>query len=63
MKIPQQETIVVTYLYEGIKCYVVTRTLLGKYVLYKIMDNDYQKIKTADSPIKFDEIVEKDRRD
>ena len=61
MKIPKQETIVLTYLFEGVKCYIVTRNLLGKYVLYKIMDNDYQKLKTADTPVKFDEIVEKDR--
>lgn len=62
MKIPKQEEIVVTYIFEGIKSYVVTRSLLRQYILYKIIgDDDYKKIKTADSPIEFDKIVENDR--
>lgn len=61
MKIPKQEKIVLTYIFEGIKCYVVTRSIIGRYVLYKIIDDDYQKLKTAETPIDFDEIVEKDR--
>ena len=61
MKIPKQEKIVMTYVFEGIKYYTVTRNTLGKYVLYKIDDSDYQKLKTSESPIVFDEIVEKDR--
>lgn len=62
MKIPKQEQIVLTYVFDGIDCYIVTRTLIGKYVLYKIIGGDYQKLKTADSPLEFDKIVEKDRR-
>ena len=50
-----------TYVFEDIKCYAVTRNALGKYVLYKIIDDDYQKLKTAESPMEFDKIVEKDR--
>ena len=61
MKIPKQEKIVLTYIFEGIKCYVVTRSIIGRYALYKIIDDDYQKLKTAETPIEFDEIVEKDR--
>ena len=61
MKIPNQEKIVMTYVFEGIKCFTVTRNAIGKYVLYKNNGSDYQKLKTAESPIIFDEIVEKDR--
>lgn len=61
MKIPNQEKIVMTYVFEGVKCYTVTRNALGKYVLYKNNNDDYQKLKSAESPIDFDEIVEKDR--
>ena len=61
MKISKQEKIVLSYIFEGIKCYIVTRNILGKYTLYKIINDDYQKLKTADTPIEFDEIVEKDR--
>ena len=61
MKIPKQEKIVLTYIFEGVKCYTVTRNALGKYVLYKNNNDDYQKLKSAESPIDFDEIVEKDR--
>ena len=61
MKISKQEKIVLTYVFEGIKCYTVARNILGKYTLYKIVDDDYQKLKTADTPMEFDEIVEQDR--
>ena len=62
MKLPSNERIVVTYVFENIKCYVVTHSALkGKFTLYKIKDKDYEKITTADSPLKFDEIVKKDR--
>ena len=62
MKIPKQEEIVMTYVFEGVKSYVVTCSLLRQYTLYKILgDDDYKKLKTADSPIEFDKIVEKDR--
>ena len=61
MKIPKQEEIVMTYVFEGVKCYVITRSLLRQYTLYKIIGDDYKKLKTADTPIEFDKIVEKDR--
>jgi hypothetical protein len=62
MKIPSNEKTVVTYTFEGVAGYIVTHNALrGKYTLYKIVENDYQKLKTADTPIDFDELVEKDR--
>ena len=61
MKIPKQEKILQTYIFEGVKCYTITRNMLGRYILYKIVNDDYQKLKTADTPIKFEEIIEKDR--
>lgn len=62
MKLPSNERIVETYVYEGVKCYVVTQNALkGKFTLYKIVDNDYQKLKTANSPREFEEVVEQDR--
>ena len=62
MKIPTNEEIVVTYTFEGIKEYVVTHNALkGKFTLYRIMDNDYEKLKVATSPLEFDEIVKEDR--
>ena len=62
MKIPSNEKVMVSYVFEGVKCYVTTHNALkGKFTLYKQMEDDYQKLKTADSPLEFDEIVEKDR--
>lgn len=61
MKISKQEKIILTYIFDGIDSYVVTRNILGKYTLYKIINDDYQKIKTADSAVDFDKIVQKDR--
>lgn len=62
MKIPTNERIVVTYTFEGVKEYIATHNALkGKFTLYKIVDNDYQKLKTTTSPLEFDEIVKKDR--
>lgn len=62
MKIPNNEKIVVNYVYEGIKDYIATYHLIkGKYTLYKITDGDYQRIKISDTPIGFDEIIKKDR--
>lgn len=62
MKIPSNEKIVVTYVCEGISDYIATHNALkNKYMLYKIINNDYQKIKISDSPLEFDEIIEKDR--
>lgn len=62
MKIPKQEKIMLTYIFDGIKCYIVTQNNLQKYILYKITDDGYQKLKTSNTPLDFDEIVEKDRR-
>lgn len=62
MKISKNEKILLTYVFEGADCYIVTRSILGKYTLYKITDGDYQKIKTAETPLEFDRVVEKDRR-
>ena len=59
MKIPKNEKIVLTYVFEGVKCYVATQNTLGKYTLYKITDGDYQKVKTAESPSEFDRVVYK----
>ena len=61
MKIPKNEQQLLTYVFEGVDCYTVTRNILGKYTLYKITDGDHQKIKTAESPEDFDRVVEKDR--
>lgn len=61
MKIPKHEKLMVTYIFEDVKCYIATKNVLGKYILYKIIDDDYQKLKTADSPIEFDKIIQKDR--
>lgn len=61
MKLSKQETIMETYIFDGIASYIVTRNLIGKYTLYKIIDDDYQKLKIAESPIGFDKIIKKDR--
>jgi hypothetical protein len=61
MKIPKHEKILMTYVFEDVKCYAVTRDAFGRYTLYKIVEDDYQKLKTAETPMGFDEIVKKDR--
>ena len=62
MKIPSNEKIVVTYISEGIKDYIITHDpYRHKFILYKIVDGDYRKLGSSDTPIGFDEIVEKDR--
>ena len=62
MKIPASEKIVVTYLCEGVERYKGTyNATKNKYILYKIIDGDYQRLKTADTPIEFDKIIEKDK--
>ena len=61
MQTLKNEKIVLTYVFEGEDCYIVTRNTLEKYVLYKTINNDYHKLKTSESPIDFDEIVKKDR--
>lgn len=61
MKVPKNEKIVLTYVFDGIDCYLVTQSTLGQYTLYKIQDNNLSKLKTAESVLKFDDIVNKDR--
>lgn len=62
MKISSNEKIVVTYARGDVKDYIATyHPLKGKYTLYKIIEDDYQKVKTSDTPIEFDDIIEKDR--
>lgn len=61
MKTLKNEKIVLTYVFDGVECYTITRNILGKYTLYKITNGDYQKIKTAESPLEFDKLVEKNR--
>ena len=61
MKIPKQETIMVSYIFENITEYVATHNILGKYILYKKNNNDYQKIKVSDNPLEFDRIIETER--
>ena len=62
MKIHNNEQILLTYVFDGVNRYTVTRNMLGKYTLYKIIDNGYQKLRTAESPLEFDSVVKKDRR-
>jgi hypothetical protein len=62
MKIPSNEQIVINYVYEGVKDYIATyHPLRCKYTLYRIIGNDYQRMKIADTPIEFDEIIDEDR--
>lgn len=61
MKVPNNEKTVLTYVFDGVSCYTITRNTVGKYVLYKIIDDDWQKLKTAESPLELDKIVAKDR--
>lgn len=63
MKIPKNEKSMVSHVFDGIKCYITTQnTVNGKFSLYKVINNDYEKISTADSPLKFDEVIAKDRK-
>lgn len=62
MKIPNNEQLVVTYVCEGVEDYIITHNpLRDKFTLYKIIDGDYRKLGISDTPIRFDEIVKKDR--
>ena len=61
MKIPKNEKILLTYVFEGVDCYTVTRNILEKYTLYKLTNNDWQKLKTSESAVDFDELIKKDR--
>ena len=62
MKIPSNEKLSVNYCDGDVKDYISTyHPLKCKYTLYKIIDGDYQRIKIADTPIEFDDIIKKDR--
>ena len=62
MKIPKNEIGMTVYIFDNVECYKITRNTLGKYILYKIIgDNNYQKMKTADSPLDLEKIIDKDR--
>ena len=54
----------VSYIYDDEKCYRITQnTTNGKFTLYKVIgSDDYEKIATADSPLKLDEVIKKDRK-
>ena len=64
MKIPKNEKGMVSYIYDGETHYRITQnTTNGKFTLYKVIGNDdYEKMATADSPLKLDEIIKKDRK-
>lgn len=63
MKIPKTERPMTRYVFDGVACYKITQNTNGKYVLYKITgDDDYQKMKTAETPFDLEIVIEKDRR-
>lgn len=64
MKIPKNEKGMVSHIFDDVKCYMTTRNIVsGKFSLYKIIDdNNYEKMITADTPLKFDEVIAKDRK-
>ena len=63
MTIPKNETGMTSYIFNGAECYKITRNAADKYILYKtIGNNNYQKMKTANSPIELETVIEKDRR-
>ena len=56
-KIPTKETVVLTYLKEGQPQYVVTQSPITQiFTLYSVESKDYKKIKTGNSPLKFNEV-------
>jgi hypothetical protein len=61
MRISKQETIMETYIKDGVADYIITRNSLGKYILYKVKEDDYEKLKTAETPVGFQGIIEKNR--
>lgn len=63
MKIPKTEKPMTRYVFDGVACYKITKNSNGKYVLYKIIgEDDYQKMKTAETPLDLEVVIEKDRR-
>ena len=64
MNIPKNEKGMTSYIFDGERCYLITQnTVNGKFTLYRIIGNDYEKMATADSPLKFDDVVIKDREE
>ena len=64
MKIPKNERGMESYIYDGKKCYYITlNTVNGKFTLYKIINNDYEKMATADSPSKLYKAMKRDRKE
>lgn len=64
MKIPKNEISMVSHVFDGVKSYITTRnTINGKFSLYRIIKDDYERLSTADTPLKFDEIIKKDREE
>ena len=62
MKIPKNEIGMTTYIFNGVESYKITRNSVGKYVLYKIINqNNCEKMKYAESPIDLEAIINKDR--
>ena len=63
MKMPKNERPMTRYVFDGVACYRITQNSNGKYILYKIIgDDNYQKMKTAETPIDLEVVIEKDRR-
>lgn len=62
MRIPKNERPMTRYIFDGVACYRITQNTVGKYILYKIIDEDnYQKMKTAETPLELEVVIEKDR--
>ena len=62
MKVSKNEKEMVSHIFDGVECYVTAQnTINGKFTLYKVINKDYEKMITADSPLKFDEVIKKDR--
>ena len=62
MKIPKNEDIITEYAFNGVIDHVATQHLLtDKFTLYKLIENSYEKIKTDETPIGFDDIIKKNR--
>ena len=60
---PKNERPMTRYVFDGVVCYRITQNSTGKYTLYKIIGkDDYQKMKTAETPIDLEVVIEKDRR-
>ena len=64
MKISKNEKGMESYIYDGKKCYYITlNTVNNKFILYKIINDDYEKMATSDSPPKLYEVMKRDRKE